>query len=141
MFNSVLRLITVGKFRRAPFGRGKFWNELKSAVTILLETTQGHSPVIDHFAADICADYGVAAHSQTPEAMCELLKRLVVHGIGPGVTRGAPGTPPALGPAGDGRAGLDPRTAGVGPARAQIGLVSLPVLPSRIRAPSMVERF
>ena len=94
VFESVLRLIVVGKFRRAPFGRGKFWNELKSAVSILVESTKGDSPVIDHFFADICADYGEAAHGVSQAGMCDFLTRMVVHGIGPGC-RGPREAPPA----------------------------------------------
>ena len=100
VFDSVLRLIVVGKFRRAPYGRGKFWNELKSAVSILVESTQGDSPVVDHFFANICADYGEVPHGVSQAGMCDFLMRMVVHGIGPGFcghghpARRAPGAHP-----------------------------------------------
>ena len=59
---ATLDIITVHKWRRAPYGGGRFWNEAKEALTVLLSSAGENHDLFQAYAAAIAND-----HREAPE--------------------------------------------------------------------------
>ena len=53
-----MQALLLHKFRRAPYGGGKFWNGLKQVVRMFLESAHPEHPLLELLGESICNDYG-----------------------------------------------------------------------------------
>ena len=59
----VLDILLVFKWRRAPFGSGRFWRQSVQTLQLLMQQTGVHHPLMDMFRESIARDFGVAVES------------------------------------------------------------------------------
>ena len=66
ILDSILKQLVVHKWRRAPFGSGKFWRSLQESLEVVLDNCHSSHPVFDFLYDSICADVDseVVTHSQ-----------------------------------------------------------------------------
>ena len=60
ILSSVLRVLVVHKFRRAPYGGGKFWKGLKEILAVFLSQASASHPLLEVLADSIARDHGAA---------------------------------------------------------------------------------
>ena len=59
VLKAVLDILVVFKWRRAPYGGGRFWRECRQTLQHILDNVGVHHPVIEMFSASIARDVGV----------------------------------------------------------------------------------
>ena len=73
MLSSVMQVLVVHKFRRAPYGGGRFWKGLKEVLAAFLEHAHIDHPLFQMFGDSICRDHGVAAGSDVRKLASKML--------------------------------------------------------------------
>ena len=55
---STMDILVVHKFRRAPYGGGRFWNGLQQVLKQFLDAAHPRHPLLELLGESICADHG-----------------------------------------------------------------------------------
>jgi hypothetical protein len=89
-FRAISDIVLVHKFRRAPFGGGKFWRQMKEALEMLLDAhDQGETAddLIDIFGESVVADYGDATGAMATDLgyVKALMRKMLNSPMGPKV--------------------------------------------------------
>ena len=84
---TVFDILCLHKFRRAPYGSGRFWNSLKETWCMLLARAGGaNCPVVDSFMEAIARDVGLPLSALSePGAFDPMVRRVLRAPIGPKV--------------------------------------------------------
>lgn len=84
---SMLKIHVIHKYRRAPFGGGKFWRELQETLRLLLDHSDHLHPMIDIYATAIARDHNMSPDrvANNPALLQELLRHMLVGPLGPKV--------------------------------------------------------
>ena len=69
----VLDLLLVFKFRRAPYGGGRFWREAVQSVGLLTDRVSLEHPLLDQLHRELCRDVGYP--SEVVEANPAILRK------------------------------------------------------------------
>ena len=87
VLDSTLQTLLVHKFRRAPFGSGKFWNGLKETLRTFLDAVRTiRHPMIQLLAENIANDHGLPLGScDNPKALMTAMRLMINAPIGPKV--------------------------------------------------------
>ena len=57
--SSTMQVVLVHKFRRAPYGGGKFWSGLKQVLTAFLDSADARHPLLELLGESIARDHGL----------------------------------------------------------------------------------
>ena len=80
VMQSVLDVITVHKWRRAPYGGGRFWGEAKEALSVLIDSADLNHELLLSFAASIANDHGQPPQLVTADpAQVKVLLRVMLN--------------------------------------------------------------
>eukprot|EP00969_Alexandrium_andersonii_P341515 15096095-Alexandrium_andersonii.AAC.1 len=79
--------LCVHKYRRAPYGTGRFWSALKEALEAFLSVADSQHPLVERFGAAIAADHGLAPDVATsdPAALWRAMRTMLHDRLGPKV--------------------------------------------------------
>ena len=80
---SALLSVTIAKFRRGPYGSGKFWSELKTSLQMFLRFADFNHPIVERFAKDIAADHGKQLGGLNWNALKSLMEDMLQTILGP----------------------------------------------------------
>ena len=79
-----MQVLLLHKFRRAPYGGGRFWNGLKQVLAMFLEAAHREHPLFELLGESICNDYGTTLAANNDDCR-PLLKLLLAEAKGPRV--------------------------------------------------------
>lgn len=81
---STMQVMLLHKFRRAPYGGGRFWNGLKQVLRMFLSSAHSGHPLYELLGESICNDYGTTLQDAGGDCR-PLLRRLLQEAKGPRV--------------------------------------------------------
>ena len=84
--DAALAAVTIAKFRRGPYGSGRFWSELKESLKLFLThvKTPNH-PLVQLLKEAICSDHGLTSVDVSWDALKHVMEKMLVDVLGPGV--------------------------------------------------------
>ncbi len=88
LLHSVMDYMVVLKYRRAPFGGGRFWQQARETISLLLDNIRDLAlhPVVQSFVPGLARDAGLPAEDfDSPGTIAQVLAVLVNSPIGPRV--------------------------------------------------------
>eukprot|EP00969_Alexandrium_andersonii_P363032 15461042-Alexandrium_andersonii.AAC.1 len=77
--------LCVRKFRRAPYGTGKFRSALKECLRSFLQAATADHPLVQRFGPSIAADHGLPPDIALtdPAALWEAMRGMLTERLGP----------------------------------------------------------
>ena len=83
VLSCIMKHLIVHKWRRAPFGSGKFWRALQESLGLVLERCSPSHPIYDLLYESICADHDL--ESSSPDKAHKILQSIKKVSLGPKV--------------------------------------------------------